>query len=151
VCLVPYKVHCTVKRYRGRNGCHETQRFWPARFLQNSHGCRAPCRKWLKAALGARGQAGSWGRTHRYGRIRMGRWVCQPCRPLASRRGLLEVRSSLTQNRDRAPSLFCIHQGQMVLLHGVDQEDHRQTPEETIWTSAVEAAEGRLKVAKAAK
>ena len=49
------------------------------------------------------------------------------CRPLASRRGLLEVRSSVTQNRI-ARVLFCIHQGQMVLLHGFIKKT-QQTPE----------------------
>ena len=49
------------------------------------------------------------------------------CRPLASRRGLLEVRSSLTQNRI-ARVRFCIHQGQMVLLHGFIKKT-QQTPE----------------------
>ena len=49
------------------------------------------------------------------------------CRPLASTRGLLEVRSSLTQNRI-ARVLFCIHQGQMVLLHGFIKKT-QQTPE----------------------
>lgn len=39
------------------------------------------------------------------------------CRPMASRRGLWEVRSSLTGNRI-ARVLFCIYKGQMILLHG---------------------------------
>jgi hypothetical protein len=39
------------------------------------------------------------------------------CRPLASRRGLWEVRSSLTQKRI-ARILFVVYQEQMVLLHG---------------------------------
>lgn len=39
------------------------------------------------------------------------------CRPLASRRRLWELRSSLTQNRI-ARILFVLHRGQMVLLHG---------------------------------
>jgi phage-related protein len=39
------------------------------------------------------------------------------CRALTSRRGLWEVRSSLTQNRI-GRVLFFVHQGQMVLLHG---------------------------------
>src|SRR6266403_281307 len=49
------------------------------------------------------------------------------CRALASRRGLWEVRSSLTQNRI-ARVLFCIHQGQMVLPHGFIKKT-QQTPE----------------------
>ncbi len=39
------------------------------------------------------------------------------CRPITGRRGLFEVRSSLTGNRI-ARVLFCIHGKQMVLLHG---------------------------------
>jgi len=39
------------------------------------------------------------------------------CRPIASRRGLWEVRSNLTGGRI-ARVLFCMHRGQMVLLHG---------------------------------
>ena len=39
------------------------------------------------------------------------------CRPIASRRGLWEVRSNLTGGRI-ARILFCMHRGQMVLLHG---------------------------------
>lgn len=39
------------------------------------------------------------------------------CRPIASRRGLWEVRSTLTGNRI-ARVLFCLHDGRMVLLHG---------------------------------
>jgi phage-related protein len=49
------------------------------------------------------------------------------CRSLASRRGLWEVRSSLTQNRITRV-LFCIHQGQMVLLHRFIKKTE-QTPE----------------------
>src|ERR1700733_6084358 len=39
------------------------------------------------------------------------------CRPMASRRGLWEVRSSLTGNRI-GRILFCIHKRQIILLHG---------------------------------
>ena len=39
------------------------------------------------------------------------------CRPLASRRGLWEVRSSLTNNRI-ARVLFFVYERHMVLLHG---------------------------------
>lgn len=39
------------------------------------------------------------------------------CRPMASRRGLWEVRSSLPGNRI-GRVLFCIYKGQMILLHG---------------------------------
>ena len=39
------------------------------------------------------------------------------CRPIASRRGLWEVRSSLPGGRI-ARVIFCMHDGCMVLLHG---------------------------------
>ncbi|MGA7822904.1 MAG: type II toxin-antitoxin system RelE/ParE family toxin [Steroidobacteraceae bacterium] len=52
------------------------------------------------------------------------------CRPLASRRGLWEVRSSLTHNRI-ARILFVMYQGQMVLLHGFIKKT-QQTPEEEL-------------------
>jgi phage-related protein len=39
------------------------------------------------------------------------------CSPITSRRGLWEVRSTLTGGRI-ARVLFCMHGGQMVLLHG---------------------------------
>jgi phage-related protein len=52
------------------------------------------------------------------------------CRPLASRRGLWEVRKSLTQNRI-ARILFVVYQGQMVLLHGFIKKT-QQTPEEEL-------------------
>jgi phage-related protein len=49
------------------------------------------------------------------------------CRSLASRRGLWEVRSSLTHNRI-ARIMFVVYQGQMVLLHGFIKKT-QQTPE----------------------
>ena len=52
------------------------------------------------------------------------------CPALASRRGLWEVRSTLTQNRI-ARVLFFDHQGQMVLLHGFIEKT-QQTPAEEL-------------------
>jgi len=49
------------------------------------------------------------------------------CRPITGRRGLLEVRSSLTGNRI-ARVLFCIHSKRMVLLHGFIKKTE-QTPD----------------------
>ena len=81
-----------------------------------------PVRKWLKA-LSREGRriVGTDIATVEFG------WpVSMPtCRPLSSRRGLLEVRNSLTRI---ARVLFCIHQGQMVLLHGFIKKT-QQTPE----------------------
>jgi len=52
------------------------------------------------------------------------------CRPLTSRRGLWEVRSSLTHNRV-ARVLFFVYQGEMVLLHSFIKKT-QQTPEEKL-------------------
>ncbi len=49
------------------------------------------------------------------------------CRPIASRRGLWEVRSSLRNNR-LARVLFSFCQGEMVLLHGFIKKT-QQTPD----------------------
>ncbi len=94
-----------------------------ARFYRTATGAE-PVRKWLKAlSREDKRIVGTDIATVEFG------WpVGMPtCRPLASRRGLLEVRSSLTQNRI-ARVLFCIHQGQMVLLHGFIKKT-QQTPE----------------------
>ena len=95
----------------------------PGRFYRTAAGAE-PVRKWLKAlSREDRRIVGTDIATVEFG------WpVGMPtCRPLASRRGLLEVRSSLTQNRI-ARVLFCIHQGRMVLLHGFIKKTQR-TPE----------------------
>ena len=95
----------------------------PAAFYRTATGAE-PVRKWLKELSRADKRiVGTDIATVEFG------WpVGMPtCRPLASRRGLLEVRSSLTQNRI-ARVLFCIHQGQMVLLHGFIKKT-QQTPE----------------------
>ena len=95
----------------------------PAAFYRTATGAE-PVRKWLKAlSREDKRIVGTDIATVEFG------WpIGMPtCRPLASRRGLLEVRSSLTQNRI-ARVLFCIHQGQMVLLAGFIKKT-RQTPE----------------------
>ena len=94
----------------------------PARFYRTATGTE-PVRKWLKAlSREDKRIVGTDIATVEFG------WpVGMPtCRPMASRRGLLEVRSSLTQNRI-ARVLFCIHQGEMVLLHGFIKKT-QQTP-----------------------
>jgi phage-related protein len=95
----------------------------PASFYRTATGAE-PVRKWLKAlSREDKRIVGTDIATVEFG------WpVGMPtCRPLGSRRGLLEVRSSLTQNRI-ARVLFCIHQGHMVLLHGFIKKT-QQTPE----------------------
>ncbi len=49
------------------------------------------------------------------------------CRPIAARRGLWEVRSTLTGGRI-ARVLFCLHDGHMVLLHAFVKKTQK-TPE----------------------
>ena len=98
----------------------------PARFYRTAMGAE-PVRKWLKAlSREDKRIVGTDIATVEFG------WpVGMPtCLPLASRRGLLEVRSSLTQKRV-ARVLFCIHQGQMVLLHGFIKKT-QQTPEKDL-------------------
>ena len=95
----------------------------PAAFYRTATGAE-PVRKWLKAlSREDRRIVGTDIATVEFG------WpVGMPtCRPLASRRGLLEVRISLAQSRI-ARVVFCIHQGQMVLLHGFTKKT-QQRPE----------------------
>jgi phage-related protein len=114
----------TLYRERYRNGLAAMKRkVLSARFYGTATGAE-PVRKWLKAlSREDKRIVGTDIATVEFG------WpVGMPtCRPLASRRGLLEVRSSLTQNRI-ARVLFCIHQGQMVLLRGFIKKT-QQTPE----------------------
>jgi len=71
------------------------------------------------------------------------------CRPLASSRGLLEVRRSLTQNRfARVLFLFCIRQVQMMLLH-VFIKKTQQTLENDL--NLVVKRQKEVEVGKAAK
>ncbi|HMK24148.1 MAG TPA: type II toxin-antitoxin system RelE/ParE family toxin [Terriglobales bacterium] len=85
----------------------------PATFYRSATGVE-PVRKWLKAlSREDKRIVGTDIATVEFG------WpVGMPtCRPLSSRRGLWEVRSSLTQSRI-ARILFFVYQEQMVLLHG---------------------------------
>ena len=85
----------------------------PAVFFRTSSG-REPVREWLKDLEPAdRKIVGDDIRDCEFA------WpVGLPlCRPIASRRGLWEIRSNLSGGRI-ARVLFCIEQGHMVLLHG---------------------------------
>ncbi len=98
----------------------------PAIFYRTATGAE-PARKWLKAlSREDKRIVGTDIATVEFG------WpVGMPtCRSLASRRGLWEVRSSLTQKRI-ARILFVVYQGQMVLLHGFIKKT-QQTPEEEL-------------------
>ena len=98
----------------------------PAIFYRTGTGAE-PVRKWLKAlSREDKRIVGTDIATVEFG------WpVGMPtCRSLASRRGLWEVRSSLTQKRI-GRILFVVYQGQMVLLHGFIKKT-QQTPEEEL-------------------
>jgi phage-related protein len=102
------------------------RKFLPAVFCRTATGAE-PVRKWLKAlSREDKRIVGTDIATVEFG------WpVGMPtCRSLASRRGLWEVRSSLTHNRI-ARILFVVYQGQMVLLHGFIKKT-QQTPEEEL-------------------
>lgn len=95
----------------------------PATFYRTAMGAE-PVRRWLKAlSREDKRIVGTDIATVEFG------WpVGMPtCRPLTSRRGLWEVRSSLTRNRI-ARVLFFVYQGQMVLLHAFIKKT-QQTPE----------------------
>jgi len=90
----------------------------PAIFYRTATGAE-PVRKWLKAlSREDKRIVGTDIATVEFG------WS------LASRRGLWEVRSSLTQKRI-GRILFVVYQGQMVLLHGFIKKT-QQTPEEEL-------------------
>lgn len=98
----------------------------PAAFYRTARGSE-PVRKWLR------------GLSHEDKRIvgtdiatvEFGWPVGMPtCRPMASRSGLWEVRSSLTNNRI-ARVLFFVYEGQMILLHGFIKKT-QQTPEDDL-------------------
>lgn len=94
----------------------------PATFFRTATGVE-PVREWLKAL--SREDKRIFGTD--IATVEFGWPVGMPtCRPLASRRGLWEVRSSLTQNRI-ARVLFIVYQGQMVLLHAFVKKT-QQTP-----------------------
>jgi len=98
----------------------------PAPFYKTARGTE-PVRKWLRAlSRDDKRIVGTDIATVEFG------WpVGMPtCRPLASRRGLWEVRSSLTSNRI-ARVLFFVYAGQMVLLHGFIKKT-QQTPEDDL-------------------
>ena len=98
----------------------------PAIFYRTATGAE-PVRKWLKAL--SREDKRIVGTD--IATVEFGWLVGMPtCRPLASRRGFWEVRSSLTQKRI-ARILFVVYHEQMVLLHGFIKKT-QQTPEEEL-------------------
>ena len=49
------------------------------------------------------------------------------CRPIAGRKGLWEIRSRLSGGRI-ARVIFCVHEGEMILLHGFEKKA-QETPQ----------------------
>jgi len=85
----------------------------PARFFETKGG-RTPVREWLLALnVNDRKQIGDDIRTAEFG------WpIGMPfCRKIKGYKGLWETRTNLQNNRI-ARVIFCIHQGEMILLHG---------------------------------
>lgn len=96
----------------------------PARFYRNENGSE-PVREWLRSLGKAeRTIIGTDIKTVEYG------WpVGMPvCRPMG--KGLYEVRTHLARNR-AARVLFCMSQGQMVLLHAFIKKSQK-TPKADI-------------------
>jgi len=100
----------------------QKRKILPAAFYRTATGSE-PVRNWLKAlSRDDKRIVGTDIATVEFG------WpVGMPtCRPLTSRRGLWEVRSTLTQNRI-ARILFFVYHGEMVLLHAFIKKT-QQTP-----------------------
>jgi phage-related protein len=98
----------------------------PATFYRTAAGAE-PVRKWLKEL--SREDKRIIGTD--IATVEFGWPVGMPtCRRVTSRRGLWEVRSSLTQNRI-ARVLFFVYQGQIVLVHGFIKKT-QQTPDEEL-------------------
>jgi phage-related protein len=100
----------------------QKRKILPAAFYRTATGSE-PVRNWLKAlSRDDKRIVGTDIATVEFG------WpVGMPtCRPLTSRRGLWEVRSTLTQNRI-ARILFLVYHGGMVLLHAFIKKT-QQTP-----------------------
>jgi phage-related protein len=98
----------------------------PARFYRAASGAE-PVRRWLKALR--REDQRIVGQD--IATVEFGWPVGMPlCRSLTSRRGLWEVRSSLTGNRI-SRVLFFVYRGQMVLLHGFIKKS-QHTPDEDL-------------------
>ena len=95
----------------------------PAAFFQNEAG-RMPVREWLLSlSSNDRKSIGDDIRTAEFG------WpVGMPlCRSIAGRKSLWEIRSNLSSGRI-GRVLFCVHNGQMVLLHGFIKKTRKTPP-----------------------
>jgi phage-related protein len=102
------------------------RRILPAVFYRTAAGSES-VREWLKSL--SRDDKRSVGQD--IATVEFGWPVGMPhCRSLVPRRGLWEIRSSLTGNRI-GRVLFFIHGGQMVLLHGFIKKT-QQTPDQEL-------------------
>lgn len=102
----------------------------PARFFETIGGA-VPVREWLLSlAADDRRRIGEDIRTAEFG------WpLGMPlCRSLASHKGLWEIRTALSDKRI-ARVLFCVHQGERVLLHGFLKKTQK-TPRAELETAA---------------
>ena len=118
----------------------DDQKRVPALFFRTDAGAE-PVRDWLKGLSKAdRKVLGVDIKTLEYG------WpVGMPlCRSIRSRRGLWEIRSSLTGGRI-ARILFCFHDGSLLLLHGFIKKTQK-TP-----TPDLDLAADRMKELKTAQ
>jgi phage-related protein len=57
------------------------------------------------------------------------------CRPISSRKGLWEIRSSLPDRRI-ARILFCMHEGSLLLLHGLIKKTQK-TPDSDLHLATI--------------
>ncbi|MCW5721580.1 MAG: type II toxin-antitoxin system RelE/ParE family toxin [Devosia sp.] len=106
-----------------------TMKRLPARFFATQNGAE-PVRDWLLGlSADDRRMIGADIQTVEFG------WpVGMPtCRSISGRKGLWEVRSTLSDGRI-ARVFFCIQAGQMVLLHGFEKKTQK-TPDHEIETA----------------
>lgn len=104
----------------------KTRKILPAQFYRAASGSE-PVRRWLKTL--PREDQRIIGQD--IATVEFGWPVGMPlCRSLTPRRGLWEVRSSLTNHRI-GRVLFFVYRGQMLLLHGFIKKSHH-TPDEDL-------------------
>ncbi|MBD0261671.1 MAG: type II toxin-antitoxin system RelE/ParE family toxin [Tolypothrix sp. T3-bin4] len=99
-----------------------TEKRIPAKFYQNENG-KEPVRDWLKNLdREERRLIGADIKTVEFG-FPIGMPICRPMGD-----GLFEVRTNLPQGIARV--LFCIHEGEMVLLHGFIKKSQKTPKQE---------------------
>lgn len=99
-----------------------TEKRIPAKFYQNENG-KEPVRDWLKNLdREERKLIGADIKTVEFG-FPIGMPICRPMGD-----GLFEVRTNLPQGIARV--LFCIHEGEMVLLHGFIKKSQKTPKQE---------------------